>query len=88
MHTSARRKFSVEDTSASEPLDLELGANKVSLENLDLSYADTSTRLTLVAKIGTLSAEPETIDINRLVFDFYRFEYFQYGFLRGACHFS
>lgn len=58
------------DTTASSPISLQLGARHLQLDSLDLSYADTSSQLNLLAKISSLSGDPDTIDINRMIFDF------------------
>ncbi|MBK9733014.1 MAG: translocation/assembly module TamB [Chitinophagaceae bacterium] len=58
------------DTTASSPLTIQLGAKHIHLANLDLVYADTTTQLSLSSKITLLEADPDTIDISRLIFDF------------------
>ncbi|HUM46923.1 MAG TPA: hypothetical protein PLD84_08345, partial [Chitinophagales bacterium] len=73
-------KPTISDTTPSSPLSLQLGANHISLANLDLLYADTTTQINLVSKITKLEADPDTIDIAKLVFDFKKLKVEQTSF--------
>ena len=57
-------------TESSAPVKLQLGAHHLKFSNLDLLYADTTTQLRISSKISFLEADPDTIDLSRLIFDF------------------
>ncbi|MEO6168813.1 MAG: hypothetical protein ABIO46_00845, partial [Chitinophagales bacterium] len=73
-------KSTVSDTTSSSSLSLQLGANHIRLANLDLLYTDTTTQLKLSGKITLLEADPDTIDITRLIFDFKKLKVEQTSF--------
>lgn len=67
-------------TESSAPVLLQVGAHHLTLTNLDLLYADTTTQLHLSSKISFLEAYPDTIDLSRLIFDFQKLSVEQSSF--------
>lgn len=75
-----KRKAGSSDTTASSPISWQLEANHIQLTELDLFYSDTATQITLASKITRLEAEPDTIDLANLIFDFRKLQVAQSSF--------
>ncbi len=75
-----KSKAGLSDTTASSPLAWQLSANHIQLAELDLFYSDTATQITLASKITRLEADPDTIDLANLVFDFRKVQVAQSSF--------
>jgi translocation and assembly module TamB len=76
----SKSKAGSSDTTAASPVTWQLAANHIQLAKLDLFYSDTTSQITLASKINKLQADPDTIDLANLIFDFKKLQIAQSSF--------